>query len=231
MIKYVAYCRRSTNTKQQQKHSLESQHAEITEFINEKGGTIIKCFNEVQSGTIVKREKLLQAIELCEQTGATLIVSKLSRLSRDIGQVNELYNSSLKIVIVEFGIEVQYETILMFGVMNALMVKNLKKAIRRGIKTSREKGTIWNKLSPNAQKLGRAAASNIAHAKRSELGPILHGLRLQGLSNQDVSDTMNLNGIKTSRGKKWHRVIVYQTLKRWRTDEGITDTKIQMELP
>ena len=87
--------------------------------------------------------------------------------------------------------------------------------IKEGIAKSRAAGKKWGSFTPDAQKLGRATASKAAYAKRCELGPILHGLRLQGLTNQKISDLMNEKGYRTTRGKKWHRVTVHKTLKKW----------------
>lgn len=202
-MQYVSYCRRSSDTEQQRKYSLDTQYADIEQFVSQHKGEIIASFNEVRTGTDTQRPELKKAIEECERTGAALIVSKLSRLSRDIGQVDQLFRSSLKIVIVEFGIECGYEQVIMLGAVNALFVQQLKKNIKRGIKTARERGVVWRKITPEQTAAGTLAAQKKAKQRRDQIGPILHGLRMQGFSYQMMADILNKQGLQTVQGRKW----------------------------
>ena len=230
MERYVAYCRRSTETEQQRKWSTSTQYEEIESFAKERSIPIIARFDEAQSGTDKDRPKLLEAIALCEAENATLIVSKLSRLSRNIGQVEELYNSSLKIVIVEFGIEVSYEQILMFAMVNSIQVQILKRNVKRGIAHARSRGVVWNKLTSEQRKMGTRQSSINASKTRSRIGPILNGLRIQGYTYKEIASIMNQNGQLSSRGKKYTHMTVYRTLKSWRQDEEENRANQAMEL-
>lgn len=218
MSQYIAYARRSTSTAQQSKWSLSTQHEDINRFVELHGGEVIGRYSEAHTGTDPNRPKLQEAIEECRKTGAVLIVSKLSRLSRDIGQVDELYRSNLRFVVVEFGIECSYEQILMFGMVNALMVQNLRKSVKRGIATSRAAGTKWNCLTKEQSKMGREAYSQKTAAQRSEIGPMLNALKEKGFSYSAIADTLNSMGSKTPQGNRWGQQNIYRTLKRWRQD-------------
>ena len=79
--KYVAYYRVSTDIKRQAL-SPEFQKNSIDDFINRFGGTISGEFFEDVSGTTLKRAEFEKAVNLCQEIGATLLVHKLSRLSR-----------------------------------------------------------------------------------------------------------------------------------------------------
>ena len=218
MSQYIAYARRSTSTAQQSKWSLSTQHEDINRFVELHGGEVIGRYSEAHTGTDPNRPKLQAAIEECGKTGAVLIVSKLSRLSRDIGQVDELYRSNLRFVVVEFGIECSYEQILMFGMVNALMVQNLRKSVKRGIATSRAAGTKWNCLTEEQRRMGTEASSKKAAAQRREIGPMLGALKEQGFSYARIADTLNSMGSKSPQGNRWSKQNIYHTLKRWRQD-------------
>jgi len=221
MTQYIAYARRSTSTAQQSKWSISTQHEDINRFVELHGGEIIGRYSEAHSGTDPNRPKLLAAIDECGKTGAVLIVSKLSRLSRDIGQVDELYRSNLRFIVVEFGIECSYEQILMFGMVNALMVQNLRKSVKRGIATSRAAGTKWNSLTKEQSAMGRKAYTEKAAFQRAEVGPMLHALKEQGFSYNRIADTLNAMGSKTPQGQRWGKQNIYRTYTRWSKDNGI----------
>lgn len=218
MTQYIAYCRRSTDTEQQSKWSLDTQYEDIQRFVSINGGEIIGRHDEARSGTDTTRPILWTAINECQKTGAILIVSKLSRLSRDIGQVDELYRSNLRFVVVEFGIECSYEQILMFGMVNALMVQNLRKSVKRGIAKSRAAGTTWNTITSEQSAMGRKAYAEKAVLQRAAVGPMLHALKEQGFSYARIADTLNTMGSKTPQGQRWGKQNIYRTYSRWKKD-------------
>ena len=220
MTKYISYCRRSTNTIQQAKFSLETQLDDIKSFIELNGGNLIGSYEEVRSGTDTERPELQAAIRSCFESDATLIVSKLSRLSRDIGQVDSLYRSQLRIVICEFGIECSYEQILMFGMVNSLMVENLRRATKRGIAKSRASGTKWNCITPEQAILGAQASKRNSALKRAKIGPMLHALKEQGFTYREIADKMNSLGTTTPRGRRWAYNSAFHTHSTWKKDQN-----------
>ena len=65
---------------------IAAQRRDIELFLNQRpDATVIKEFVEVESGgkELHERPVLREAMDLCRSTGATLLVAKLSRLSRD----------------------------------------------------------------------------------------------------------------------------------------------------
>lgn len=220
MTQYIAYCRRSTDTEQQSKWSLDTQYEDIQNFVSAHEGEIIGRYDEARSGTDTSRPILWAAIDECQKTGAVLIVSKLSRLSRDIGQVDELYRSDLRFVVVEFGVECSYEQILMFGMVNALMVQNLRKSVKRGIAKSRAAGTKWRCITPEEALLGAQATKAKYETSRAEVGPMIDALRARGMTYESIAAMLNSAGVKTTRGKRWTKRTIIHTHKRWEADNG-----------
>jgi hypothetical protein len=106
----------------------------------------------------------------------------------------------------------------MFGMVNALMVQNLRKSVKRGIATSRANGTKWRCITKEESKMGREAYSKKAAAQRQEIGPMLNALKEQGFSYSRIADTLNSMGSKTPQGNRWGQQNIYRTLKRWRQD-------------
>src|SRR5690606_27718042 len=76
---------------------LESQETCVKTYIG-KQGEIIGEFTDIESGKNDKRPGLAQAMQLCKDTGSTLVIAKLDRLSRDIRFIVELQESKVKFV-------------------------------------------------------------------------------------------------------------------------------------
>ena len=54
------------------------------QFVSQRGGQIIAPeFREIESGKVNNRPELEKAMRRCRLTGATLLVAKLDRLSRN----------------------------------------------------------------------------------------------------------------------------------------------------
>lgn len=82
--KFVAYLRVSTARQGRSGLGLEAQQTTVHQFVAGRGGTIIQPeFVEVETGKKNDRPELQKALKRCHVTGATLIVAKLDRLSRN----------------------------------------------------------------------------------------------------------------------------------------------------
>src|SRR3954469_6844065 len=82
--KFVAYLRVSTARQGRSGLGLEAQREAVQRFVNSQGGKMIGPeFVEVESGKRSDRTQLAKALNRCRVTGATLVVAKLDRLSRN----------------------------------------------------------------------------------------------------------------------------------------------------
>jgi DNA invertase Pin-like site-specific DNA recombinase len=61
---------------------LDAQRAAIAAFVEREGGTLIKTLEEIERGSNDHREVFWKAVEVAAKAKATLVVSKLDRLSR-----------------------------------------------------------------------------------------------------------------------------------------------------
>ncbi|NJS38946.1 MAG: recombinase family protein [Rhodobacteraceae bacterium] len=74
-------------------HGLDAQTRDINIFLTHYAETpfeVVAEFTEVQSGKNSDRPELAKALDLCRKLGATLLVSKLDRLSRRVSQIATL---------------------------------------------------------------------------------------------------------------------------------------------
>ena len=214
-LKFIAYLRKSTKNKQQQaKHSFDTQHRIIKSFVDQIGGELIEVYEESHSGMNPNRPVLTKALLTCEEQGATLIVATLCRLSRSINQVNDLFHSSTKIVVCEYGLEVSMETILLMSCLNQLEVEKMSRRIKKGIATAKAKGVRFGYGGAPYIHKAREAAYAKAQEERRQIYPVIHGLRISGLGWKEIANHMNLLGLRTPRGKRWTRFNTSYIYKR-----------------
>lgn len=81
----VAYIRVSTKKQGQSGLGLEAQQATIAAWLAQSGCKLLATYSEVESGSLSRqsRVELDRALKHTKRTGATLVVAKLDRLSRD----------------------------------------------------------------------------------------------------------------------------------------------------
>lgn len=80
---FVAYLRVSTDKQSRSGLGLDAQQAAINAFLRQGDRLLTPPFVEVESGRNSDRPQLAAAMERCRRTGATLLIAKLDRLSRD----------------------------------------------------------------------------------------------------------------------------------------------------
>jgi DNA invertase Pin-like site-specific DNA recombinase len=95
-MKFIAYYRVSTERQNLSGLGLEAQRESVINHI--KPENIYKEFTEIESGRKKDRPILLEAIQLCKDHEATLVIAKLDRLARNVAFVSTLLESGIKFV-------------------------------------------------------------------------------------------------------------------------------------
>lgn len=99
--RYVSYIRVSTDRQGQSGLGLEAQRRTISEFLKRQGfnGQHVAEFVEVESGkSVSNRPQLSAAIKRCRLLGATLVVAKLDRLSRELWFITFIREFGVKFI-------------------------------------------------------------------------------------------------------------------------------------
>ena len=96
MATFIAYLRVSTTRQGESGLGLDAQVAMITRHVG--SGTLIKTFTEVESGKRCDRPQIAAALAMCKETGATLVVAKIDRLSRDLAFIANLMKAGVDFV-------------------------------------------------------------------------------------------------------------------------------------
>lgn len=190
--KYISYLRVSTARQGASGLGLEAQRANIENYL--KGGQwlLLKEFLEVESGKNADRPKLQDALELCRATGATLLIAKLDRLSRDAHFLLGLQKAGGKFVAVDMPTANE----LTVGIM-ALVAQEERQAISKRTKEALAAAKARGVKLGNPQNLTRKAADHGRSVGLAAIKSKADNFALQGIDriNRIRSEGHSLNGI------------------------------------
>ncbi|SFD42655.1 recombinase family protein [Roseivivax sediminis] len=218
----VAYERVSTARQGRSGLGLEAQRAEIDRFARERGADILARFTEVESGGKSDRPELARALDLARLTGATLIIAKLDRLSRNAAFLLTLRDSGVRFL----ACDMPEANDLTVGIM-ALVAEQEREAISRrtrealaaakarGVKLGNPNGAAaLRRAGKGGEDLRELVRCN-ANAFAETLAPVVADIRATGhTSLRRMAAELNARGIQTRRGGRWHVSNVRNLLER-----------------
>lgn len=218
---FVSYLRVSTAKQGRSGLGLEAQKEAVNAHICRENGDLLAEYVEVESGKkgAENRPQLAKALEHCRLTGATLIIAKLDRLSRDAHFLLGLQRSSVLFVCADMP----HANELTVGIM-ALVAEQERKAISRRTKealaAAKARGV---KLGcPNGaahlRKYGNAAGVLAIQKKTTHNAELLRetigNIQSLGiLSANAIANELNRRHIATPRGKKWYPSSVQRLIR------------------
>ena len=100
-MRIIGYERVSTARQGASGLGIEAQRQAIDGFVAQRGATLIARFTEVESGRNPDRPELQKALHLAKVTGATLVIAKLDRLSRNAAFLLTLRDSGVRFAAVD----------------------------------------------------------------------------------------------------------------------------------
>jgi DNA invertase Pin-like site-specific DNA recombinase len=223
--KFVAYYRVSTDKQGHSGLGLEAQQKAVADYLNGGDWRLLKEFTEVESGKRADRRKLLEAIAHTKATGATLVIAKLDRLSRNAAFIANLMDSGVEFVAVDFPQANRLTVHILAAVAEherEMISQRTKAALAAAKKRAEANGKRLG--NPNgAAALRRAGKGNAAAAASNRLAagrhaaqviPAITDIRAAGIvSLGGIAAELNRREIKTARGGKWYATTVSNTLR------------------
>lgn len=208
----VAYERVSTARQGASGLGLEAQRKVIGDFAVSRGAEVLARFTEVESGRKADRPELLKALHLAKVTGATLVIAKLDRLSRNAAFLLALRDSGVRFV----AVDMPEANDLTVGIM-ALVAQAEREAISRrtkealavakahGMKLGNPNGAASLRRAGKGGAALREAVSANAAAFAADLAPVLADIRAAGhTSLRAMAAELTQRGIQTRRGGGWN---------------------------
>lgn len=234
--KFVSYLRVSTAKQGASGLGLEAQRRAVADFL--VGAPVIREFVEVESGKHADRPKLAEAMALCRLHGATLVIAKLDRLSRDAHFLLGLEKAGVDFI----AADMPTANRLTVGIM-AMVADEERRAISKRTKDALAAKARWYAGLTEAERdelraqgkpvqlggdkgrlaevrargtsAGVAVRQERAASRAADIAPIIAGLQAEGVTSlAQLAAAMTERGIPTSRGAdRWSPMQVSRVLK------------------
>lgn len=222
--KFVAYFRVSTGRQGKSGLGLEAQREAVKQYLNGGEWQIIDEFTEVESGKNSDRPALDKALAAARLHRASLVVSKVDRLTRSVAFLSRL---------LEAGVDVRFADLpqiegatgrfllqqmvavaeLEAGMISARTKAALAQARKRGIKLGGNRG-----VKPTAQMhaASKAALQKRANDRAADIAPTIRALQEDGATSLNaIAAGLNAKRIPTARGAgQWTATQVARVLER-----------------
>lgn len=203
--KIVTYLRVSTQKQGKSGLGIDAQRAAVKQYADSHDCEIAAEFVEVESGKNNARPKLAEAMRTCRLTGATLVIAKLDRLSRDAGFLMNLDKSGIDFVAADMPGANRMTVGIMAVVaeeerrmISARTTAALAAAKKRGVVLGGYRG---GSVSPEARKAAADACAAKANARKSDLVPVVREIIASGKNSiRAIGAELAARGILTSRG-------------------------------
>ncbi|SDS19023.1 recombinase family protein [Bradyrhizobium canariense] len=222
--KFVCYYRASTGRQGRSGLGLDAQRAAVATYLNGGAWQIVDEFTEVESGKNSDRPALDKALAAARLHRASLVVSKIDRLTRSVAFLSRL---------LEAGVDVRFADLpqiegatgrfllqqmvavaeLEAGMISARTKAALAAAKKRGKKLGGNRGV---KPTAKMRALSTAAIQKRADVRAADVAPTVKALQAAGKTSlRAIANGLNEQGIPTARGGgTWSAVQVARVLER-----------------
>lgn len=217
---YVAYLRQSTKKQENSGLGVEAQREIIQNFLKDK--IPVSEYIETESGRKSDRPKLIEALAECRKKGATLIVAKLDRLSRNVAFTSKLLESDVEIVFCDFpeanklvlhiiSSIAEYEA----GLISQRTKQSLEAKKARGCRLGKPENLLGklDQAVENSNRTNRRKALDNLNNKRA--AAYLRTLVREEISLSEMARRLNEEGFVTARGSMFKASQVSVLLKRY----------------
>ena len=225
MTNYIAYYRVSTK---KQSLGLDAQKDIISTYVANIGGAIISEVQEKESGKDVRGEArlsnrpiLIGALNECKRLGATLIVAKVDRLTRDIEDGAHIFKNYKvqfcdhpDISPLQLGIFLgmaQQEREFISQRTKQGMAKSAKQAGNPHLALKTEDGLALIEKNHELIKKNRKTRADRATANVKAFAAI----RYMAGTLREKADYLNRNGFVTTNNKTWQATSVSRLIARY----------------
>jgi DNA invertase Pin-like site-specific DNA recombinase len=221
--RYVGYIRVSTQKQGLDGYGVDAQKKAIEDYLNGGSWELLGLYEEVESGKNSSRPQLHAALEHCKRSKATLIISKLDRLSRNAAFLLTLLDSGVDIICVDNP----HATKLTIGIMAVIAedeARRISTRTREALQAAKRKNPNLKLGNPQGFRkedsdrgriLARQAKTKLADEYAERMYPIIKKHIDEGMSLRWIAKEMERQKELTPRGgERWTPTTVRLIINR-----------------
>lgn len=172
-------------------------------------------FVEVESGKEDQnRPELQHALDCARKTGATIVVSKLCRLSRDLEFIARLMKDRTVRFRVASMPDADEFSLSIWACMVAQERRLISQRTKDAIAAAKKRGVQWGTAGKQNIKRCNMQKIDNANAFALRLSTVIKPLRDSGQTLQQIANALNIMDIKTPRGASFTPTSVRRVLQR-----------------
>ena len=214
--RFIAYYRVSTAQQGRSGLGLDAQRSAVAAFLNGGAWKLLGEFQEVESGKVNARPQLARALEACRLKGASLVIAKLDRLSRDAAFLIGLEAAGVDFIAADMP-HANRVTVHLMAVLAQEERRLIGERTRAALQAAKARGTVlggWKGGPVVDGRLGAIANKAKADAFAADVGPMVLGMHERGLSLRQIVAELVRDGVVTARGGQWTAAAVRSVLVR-----------------
>ena len=216
---FVSYLRVSTERQGRSGLGLEAQRRAVADFLAGGSWRHVAELVEVESGSRDNRPRLSEAMALCRLHGATLVIAKLDRLSRDAAFLLNLQKAGVRFVAADMP-EANELVVGIMAVVAQAERKMISARTKAALAAAKARGVRLGKpenLSNRevGQVRSRARQTQRAEERTLDLAPVIAAVRAEGaVSLRQIAAALNVRGIPAARGGAWSAAQIQRVLAK-----------------
>jgi len=211
---FIAYYRVSTDKQGRSGLGLEAQQRDVENYLRGVEGELLDAFTEVETGkganALKKRPKLDQALVACKEHGATLLIAKLDRLSRNVAFIATLMERGGPFVAVDMPNANEF-MLHIYAAVAEEERRLISKRTKAALAAAKARGVELGKHGKVLAAQHKAEAVAFAH----QIAPTVQQMRHDGIKTmRAITDALNSRRVPTPGGGSWHLSSTHKMLKR-----------------
>jgi DNA invertase Pin-like site-specific DNA recombinase len=206
MKQFVVYTRVSTKRQGDSGLGLEAQERDIDLYLTNYADVpheVIGTFCDVESGTKHTRQEMDKAIDLVRQTGATLLVAKLDRLSRSVAFIATLMEDKRIDLIVASMPSADKFQLHIYAALAQQEREFISTRTKAALQAAKARGTKLGGARPN-QQARHDAVKALALENANRVAPIIMDQIHGGKTYLYIAGQLNGLSVPTARGGLWY---------------------------
>lgn len=223
MHKYIGYFRVSTQKQGRSGLGLEAQRETVAGFLHTvPASKLIADFVEIEHATRKgnDRPQLAAALAACRIHGATLVIAKLDRLSRNVAFMSHLMESNVEFVACDNPNANRLTIHILVAVAEneaELISQRTRAALaaakRRGVKLGGDRAGNCARIARLGNRESARVRSEAAQQRAADLQPVIEQIRAEGAQSlRQIAEQLNARGIEASRGGEWSAAQVMRVM-------------------
>jgi DNA invertase Pin-like site-specific DNA recombinase len=215
-MKFVIYRRVSTKRQFHSGLGLDAQSDSVRRYLSTQPDAVVLAdLVEAETGKNDERPILRQAVDLCRKESATLLVSKIDRLSRSLRLIMMLEQYKIPFVAADNPEMNELVCHIMVALAQSER-KTIATRVRDALRQAKLRGIKLG--GPNiaeARQLANTARIRKAKEQNGKLRMVVQETMTKtGLTKlADIAEALNLRGLRTNRGCQFRPTTVHRLLK------------------